>query len=184
MSENNKQQEKLSIIRHSVSHIMAQAVVTLYPGTKVAIGPSIENGFYYDFLLPKPVSADELAAIEAEMKRLIDSKQDFAVVTVNREEALRRFAAEEFKTELINDLPVDAEITIYENRDADGNVLWADLCRGPQYQRNQFGGVQAAEPGGRLLARRREARHAHPHIRNRVGNTQGSESLPRLSRRS
>jgi threonyl-tRNA synthetase len=131
MSENNKQQEKLAIIRHSVSHIMAQAVVNLFPGTKVAIGPSIENGFYYDFLLPKPVSSDELVTIETEMKRLIDSKQDFAVVTVSREDALRRFAAEEFKTELINDLPGDAEITIYENRDANGNVLWADLCRGP-----------------------------------------------------
>jgi len=131
MSENNKQQEKLAIIRHSVSHIMAQAVVALFPGTKVAIGPSIENGFYYDFLLPKPVSPDELVTIEAEMKRLIDSKQDFAPVTVSREEALRRFAGEEFKTELINDLPGDAEITIYENRDANGKVLWADLCRGP-----------------------------------------------------
>jgi threonyl-tRNA synthetase len=137
MSENNKQQEKLAIIRHSVSHIMAQAVVNLFPGTKVAIGPSIENGFYYDFLLPKPVSPDELAAIETEMKRIIDSKQDFAAVTVSREEALRRFAGEEFKTELINDLPGDAEITIYENRTcpdgqaANGKVLWADLCRGP-----------------------------------------------------
>jgi threonyl-tRNA synthetase len=131
MSENNKQQEKLAIIRHSVSHVMAQAVVSLFPGTKVAIGPSIENGFYYDFLLPKPVSADDLATIEAEMKRLIDSKQDFTPVTVSREEALRRFSTEEFKTELINDLPGDAEITIYENRDANGKVLWADLCRGP-----------------------------------------------------
>jgi threonyl-tRNA synthetase len=131
MSENNKQQEKLAIIRHSVSHIMAQAVVNLFPGTKVAIGPSIENGFYYDFLLPKPVSADELVTIETEMKRIIDSKQDFAAITVSREDALRRFAGEEFKTELINDLPGDAEITIYENRGADGKVLWADLCRGP-----------------------------------------------------
>jgi threonyl-tRNA synthetase len=132
MSENNKQQERLAVIRHSVSHIMAQAVVNLFPGTKVAIGPAIENGFYYDFLLPRPISTDELGAIETEMKRVIDSKQDFAAVTVSREEALRRFAAEEFKTELINDLPGDAEITIYENRDANaGAALWADLCRGP-----------------------------------------------------
>jgi threonyl-tRNA synthetase len=131
MSENNKQQEKLAIIRHSAAHIMAQAVVKLFPGTKVAIGPSIENGFYYDFLLPKPVSTDDLGAIEAEMKRIIDSKQDFAAITVSREEALRRFAAEEFKTELINELPAGAEITIYENRDANGVALWADLCRGP-----------------------------------------------------
>jgi len=110
---------------------MAQAVVKLFPGTKVAIGPSIENGFYYDFLLPRPVTTDDLETIEAEMKRIIDSRQDFVKVTVSREKALRRFAGEEFKTELINELPADAEITIYENHDADGNVLWADLCRGP-----------------------------------------------------
>jgi threonyl-tRNA synthetase len=136
MYEINQQSEKLSIIRHSVSHIMAQAVVKLFSGTKVAIGPSIENGFYYDFLLPRPITTDDLGTIETEMKRIIDSKQDFVPVTVSREEALRRFAGEEFKTELINDLPADSEITIYENRacqgqDADGMVQWADLCRGP-----------------------------------------------------
>jgi threonyl-tRNA synthetase len=131
MSENNKQQERLAVIRHSVSHVMAQAVVNLFPGTKVAIGPAIENGFYYDFLLPRPLSTEDLGAIEAEMKRLIDSKQDFVAVTVSREEALRRFAGEEFKTELINDLSADAQITIYENRDTNGAALWADLCRGP-----------------------------------------------------
>ncbi|MDR0494514.1 MAG: threonine--tRNA ligase [Treponema sp.] len=136
MSE-NQQSEKLSIIRHSVSHIMAQAVVALFPGTKVAIGPSIENGFYYDFLLPRPITVDELEAIETEMKRIIDSRQDFVKVTVSREEALKRFAAEEFKTELINELPADLEITVYENRscpageDVDGAAQWADLCRGP-----------------------------------------------------
>jgi threonyl-tRNA synthetase len=135
MPEINQQSEKLATIRHSVSHIMAQAVVSFFPGTKVAIGPSIENGFYYDFLLPRPITADDLAAIEAEMKRIIDSRQDFVKVTVSREDALRRFSGEEFKTELINELQgagsPDAEITIYENRNADGAVLWADLCRGP-----------------------------------------------------
>jgi len=131
MPEVNQQSEKLATIRHSVSHIMAQAVVALFPGTKVAIGPSIENGFYYDFLLPRAITADDLAPIEAEMKRLIDSRQDFVKAAVSREDALRRFSGEEFKTELINDLPADAEITIYENRSADGAALWADLCRGP-----------------------------------------------------
>ncbi|MDR1574390.1 MAG: threonine--tRNA ligase [Treponema sp.] len=137
MPESNQQTEKLdagqrlALIRHSVSHVMAQAVTGLFPGAKVAIGPAIENGFYYDFLLPRPISAEELPAIEAEMKRIIDSRQDFVKVTVSREEALNRFAAEEFKTELINELPAGAEITIYENRDAGGNTLWADLCRGP-----------------------------------------------------
>ena len=121
-TEKNAAAERLAIIRHSVSHIMAQAAVKLFPGTKVAIGPSIENGFYYDFLFPRPVTADDLGAIEAEMKAIIESRQDFVPVTVSREEALRRFAGEEFKTELINELPQDAEITIYENRDEIGRA--------------------------------------------------------------
>ena len=123
--------QRLATIRHSVSHIMAQSVVALFPGTKVAIGPSIENGFYYDFLLPRPVSTEDLGAIEAEMKRIVEARQDFVQTAVSKEEALQRFAGEEFKIELINELPPDTEITIYENRDSDGNVLWADLCRGP-----------------------------------------------------
>jgi threonyl-tRNA synthetase len=133
MSENKKTDadEKLAIIRHSAAHIMAQAVVKLFPGTKTAIGPSIENGFYYDFLLPRAITTDDLAAIETEMKKLIDSRQDFVKVTVSRKDALDRFADEEFKTELINELPQDAEISIYENRDSNGTAVWADLCRGP-----------------------------------------------------
>ena len=131
---------------------MAQAVTTLFPGTKVAIGPSIENGFYYDFQFPAgtdnkpPITAESLPAIEAEMKKLIDSRQDFIAVQVSREEALKRFADEPFKIELISDLspkdisesePGDQDIsengpiTIYENRDSEGRLLWFDLCRGP-----------------------------------------------------
>jgi threonyl-tRNA synthetase len=147
------QNERLDRIRHSVSHIMAQAVTRLYPGTKVAIGPSIENGFYYDFSFPKntegksPLSAEDLPRIEAEMKAIIDSRQDFVRVELDREEALRRFAGEEFKTELINELPEGETITVYENRagsaatgsaegsaGSPGALLWADLCRGPHVQ--------------------------------------------------
>ncbi|MCL2721993.1 MAG: threonine--tRNA ligase [Treponema sp.] len=128
MSDNK--QEKLATIRHSVSHIMAQAVVKLFPGTKTAIGPSIDNGFYYDFLLPRPITADDLPVIEAEMKKIIDSRQDFVKVTLNKNDALAKFADEQFKTELINDL-TDAEISIYENHNADGAVQWDDLCIGP-----------------------------------------------------
>ncbi|MDR2941975.1 MAG: threonine--tRNA ligase, partial [Treponema sp.] len=130
MSE-SRQNEKLATIRHSVSHIMAQAVVKLFPGTKTAIGPAIENGFYYDFFLPRQITADDLPAIEAEMKKLIDSRQDFVKVTVSRKDALDRFSAEEFKTELINDLAEGEDISIYENRDAEGKLQWSDLCRGP-----------------------------------------------------
>jgi threonyl-tRNA synthetase len=134
---------RLALIRHSVSHIMAQAVTRLFPGTKVAIGPSIENGFYYDFDLPRtadgrvPVAAGDLPAIEAEMKRIIESRQDFVRVVVSREEALRRFAEEPFKAELIAELPAEAEISIYENRDAEGKTVWADLCRGPHVQNSR-----------------------------------------------
>ena len=133
MSEIQQQDtaQKLAVIRHSVSHIMAQAVVKLFPGTKTAIGPSIENGFYYDFLLPRQITAEDLPVIEAEMKKLIDSRQDFVKVTMSRQDALALFAEQPFKIELINELPPDAEISVYENRDADGTVQWADLCRGP-----------------------------------------------------
>jgi len=123
--------DKLAVIRHSAAHIMAQAVVKLFPGTKTAIGPCIENGFYYDFLLPRPITADDLSAVEDEMKKLIESRQDFVKVTVSRKDALERFRDEPFKTEIINELPQDAEISIYENRDSNGTTVWADLCRGP-----------------------------------------------------
>ncbi|MCL2558227.1 MAG: threonine--tRNA ligase [Treponema sp.] len=134
MSEKNKELEaaaRLETIRHSVSHVMAQAVVALFPGTKVAIGPAIENGFYYDFLLPAPISPDDLGRVEDEMRRIVEARQDFARLAVSREEALARFADEPFKAEIVADLPPDAEISIYQNRDASGAVVWEDLCRGP-----------------------------------------------------
>jgi threonyl-tRNA synthetase len=136
MSENQQNEkqdanQRLAVIRHSVSHIMAQAVVKIFPGTKTAIGPSIENGFYYDFLLPQTITTEDLITIETEMKKIIESRQDFVRVTVSRNDAIARFTDEPFKTELINELPPDAEISIYENRTSDGVTAWADLCRGP-----------------------------------------------------
>lgn len=130
-NQSDEQAQRLATIRHSVSHVMAQAVTRLFPGTQVAIGPSIENGFYYDFLLPRPITVEDLPAIEAEMKTIIDEKQDFVRVVVSREEARRRFAAEPFKLELIDELPEGEEISVYEQRRADGSLAWADLCRGP-----------------------------------------------------
>jgi threonyl-tRNA synthetase len=133
----NQKQEKLELVRHSVSHVMAQAVTRLFPGTKVAIGPSIENGFYYDFQFPlsaggkASLTVEDLPAIEVEMKRIIDSKQDFIKVEVSRDEALKHFVEEPFKTGLIRELPPDAVISLYQNRDSGGNLQWEDLCRGP-----------------------------------------------------
>jgi threonyl-tRNA synthetase len=136
MSSQNEAQknEKLALVRHSVSHIMAQAVTRLFPGTKTAIGPAIDNGFYYDFRLSSPITAEDLPVIEEEMKKLIEARQDFVRRELSREAAEARFADEPFKFELIRDLPEDAVISVYENQDADGKVLWADLCRGPHVQ--------------------------------------------------
>ena len=132
--------EKLAAIRHSVSHIMAEAVTRLYPGTKVAIGPSIDTGFYYDFQFPPrsdggpSLSSEDLPAIEEEMKNLIQEKGNLVRRILTREEALELFASEPYKLELIQGLEQDEEISIYENQNAQGEKRWEDLCRGPHVE--------------------------------------------------
>jgi threonyl-tRNA synthetase len=91
-------------VRHSLSHVMAEAVVKLYPGTKVAIGPAIADGFYYDFQLPSPMQNEDLPAIEKEMRRIIAANAAFKRVEVSKAEALKMFADEPFKVELIEGL--------------------------------------------------------------------------------
>ena len=117
--------EKLPLLRHSIAHIMAEAVMNLFPGTKVAIGPAVEHGFYYDFGLPTSITQDDLARIEKEMRRLLSTPQNFVKEIVSRQQALELFKDQPYKCELINDLPQDAEISIYRS----GNFV--DLCRGP-----------------------------------------------------
>lgn len=117
--------EGLDVIRHSAAHVLADAAIRLYPGTKVAIGPAIKDGFYYDFEFPQPVGEDDLAAIKAEMERLIGEQLTFGRHEVTREEALELFRDEPYKLELIRDLPDDAVISTYRQ----GEFL--DLCRGP-----------------------------------------------------
>ena len=117
--------EKLPLIRHSIAHIMAEAVMNLFPGTKVAIGPAVDHGFYYDFDLPTPITQTDLERIEKEMRRLLSTPQNFVKEVVTRQKALELFKDQPYKCELINDLPQDAEISIYRS----GNFF--DLCRGP-----------------------------------------------------
>ena len=119
--------EKLQIIRHSCAHVMAEAIKHLYPGTKIAIGPAIDNGFYYDFDFPTDTKFTEnnFADVEKEMRRILAGNHDFVRKEVSKDEALKIFADEPYKVELINDLPADATITTYEQ---DGYI---DLCRGP-----------------------------------------------------
>lgn len=117
--------EKLELIRHSMAHVMASAVTTLFPGTKVAIGPAIEHGFYYDFQLPRAITPDDLPEIEKEMRRLLNSNLEFTREVITREAALELFRDEPFKSELINELPEGEVISLYRTGD------FVDLCRGP-----------------------------------------------------
>ncbi len=111
-------------IRHSASHIMAQAVVKLFPGTKVAIGPAIEHGFYYDFQLPQAITTEDFPAIEKEMRSIIGKNAAFEKKEISKDEARKLFADEPFKLELIEELE-DGSISIYSHDD------FTDLCRGP-----------------------------------------------------
>lgn len=117
--------EKLDKIRHSMSHVMAEAVIQMFPGAKVAIGPSIENGFYYDFDLPRALKPEDLEEIENRMKDILKSGKEFKKSVITKEEALSMFKDQDYKIELINDLPENEEISIYNQGD------FTDLCRGP-----------------------------------------------------
>ena len=110
---------------HTTSHVMAQAVKRLYPEVKLTIGPSIDEGFYYDFDAPMSITPEVLSAIEAEMKAIVKENPEITRFTLPRDEALVRMQDEPYKVELINDLPADAEISFYSQGE------FTDLCAGP-----------------------------------------------------
>src|SRR5213082_844615 len=120
--------DALYVLRHSAAHLLAEAVRRLYPGVRVAIGPPIENGFYYDFEFPEPISEAELERIEEEMRREIDEGREWSREEVPREEARQRFLAiqEPYKLELVD--TADGDISFYTQGD------FTDLCRGPHLQ--------------------------------------------------
>merc|ERR1711965_800137 len=120
-------EEALDIIRHDCAHVMAEAVQSLFPGTQVTIGPSIENGFYYDFARKEPFTLSDLPKIEKRMHEIINRGEKFTREVWSRDEAINFFKekGEEYKVELIKGLDSDEEITIYKQGD------WLDLCRGP-----------------------------------------------------
>tara|TARA_B100000959_G_scaffold282975_1_gene350676 strand:- start:669 stop:2594 length:1926 start_codon:yes stop_codon:yes gene_type:complete len=119
--------EALDIIRHDCAHVMAEAVQSLFPGTQVTIGPSIENGFYYDFARKEPFTLSDLPKIEKKMHEIVNKDEKFAREVWSREKAIKFFKekGEEYKVELIQDLNPDEELTIYKQGE------WLDLCRGP-----------------------------------------------------
>ncbi|MCA3274427.1 MAG: threonine--tRNA ligase [Roseomonas sp.] len=119
--------EALEMIRHDCAHVLAEAVQELFPGTQVTIGPSIENGFYYDFARNEPFTPEDFAAIEAKMREIIARNDAFMREEWDREDAIRFFTnkGERYKAELIQDLPKSEIISIYKQG------AWTDLCRGP-----------------------------------------------------
>ncbi|MDY6851930.1 MAG: threonine--tRNA ligase, partial [Thermodesulfobacteriota bacterium] len=118
--------EALEILRHSVSHIMAEAVRSLFPGVKVAIGPAIESGFYYDFDYGKTFTPEDLPRIEERMAEIIKQRHPFSRREMSRSEAIELFfgLGEDYKVELLEDM-TDEVVSIYEQGD------FVDLCRGP-----------------------------------------------------
>ncbi len=118
----------LERIRHSASHVMAQAVLEIFPTAKLGIGPAIDTGFYYDFDLPRPLTPDDLTKIEKRMREIINRKYPFERKELSRDEARALFAGQPYKQELIDDLPEDETISIYRHAD------FVDLCRGPHVE--------------------------------------------------
>ncbi len=120
--------EGLGILRHSISHVMAQAVQDSFQGVQVSIGPSIEDGFYYDFDYAETFTPEDLAKVEARMTEIVRSDKSFERREISREEAITLFQkkGENYKVELIQDLPPDVKtVSLYSQGD------YVDLCRGP-----------------------------------------------------
>jgi threonyl-tRNA synthetase len=125
--------DALSVLRHSSAHLLAEAVRRLYPGVKIAIGPPIDNGFYYDFEFPEPIAEADLERIEAEVRRELEEGRTWSREEISADEARARFYAENepYKVELVD--TAEGEITLYTQAN-DGVPEFTDLCRGPHLQ--------------------------------------------------
>jgi threonyl-tRNA synthetase len=162
----------LKVLRHSTAHVLAQAVQDLYPEAKLGIGPPIENGFYYDFSVPKPFHPEDLERIEKRMQEIVKAGQTFKRRRfASSDEARAELADEPFKLELIDVKGDDPEImevgggelTIYDNFTPSGERAWGDLCRGPHL------------PSTKLIP-------AFKIMRNAAAYWRGSEKNPQLQR--
>jgi len=132
--KSQKSDEQLEKMRHSASHVMAEAVQWLFPGAKFGIGPMIEDGFYYDFELPRALAPEDLPAIESKMREIIGQDVPFVTEKISKEKARKLFADQPYKLELIDEI-ADTIVTIYRQSS------FTDLCRGPHLA--STGGVKA-----------------------------------------
>lgn len=129
-----KDKEGVEIIRHSCAHLIGHAVKQLYPNAKMVIGPVIEDGFYYDIATDKPFTPDDVAAIEARMKELINQDYDVVKIMTPRAETIKTFQerGEEYKLRLIDDMPEVEEMGLYHHQE------YVDMCRGPHVPNTRF----------------------------------------------
>lgn len=127
--EKNVKDEKVFKARHSLAHILAKALMSLYPNTKLTIGPAIDDGFYYDIDLDKNLTPEDFPVIEKKMKEIINKGEDFKRKVVSKEEALKLFKGNEYKEEIIRELPENEEVSLYYTGDD-----FFDLCRGPHVE--------------------------------------------------
>ena len=135
MSDKDEKREYfLSVYRHSMAHVMAKAVMEIFgkENVQIAIGPQIDDGFYYDFMLPRTITNEDHKTIEDKMREILKRREDWTCKEVTKDEALEIFKDQKYKVELINDLPADEKITIYYTGDD-----FVDLCRGPHIANSQ-----------------------------------------------
>ena len=121
-------EDKLLRLRHSTAHVMAEAVLEMFPNAHIAIGPPIDNGFYYDFDLPRNLVPEDLGEIETRMKEIIRGNHDFTRKVISRQEAWKLFSDQPYKQELIEDLDESEELSVYQHS------TFIDLCRGPHIE--------------------------------------------------
>ncbi|MGB3256643.1 MAG: threonine--tRNA ligase [Ornithinimicrobium sp.] len=168
----------LNVLRHSTAHVLAQAVQQTFPDAKLGIGPPIRDGFYYDFDVKQPFTPDDLKRLEKTMQKIINAGQTFDRRPISEEEATDELLGEPYKVELIGlkggaasdaaegaEVEVGgAELTIYDNVDRTGSVVWGDLCRGPHL------------PNTKLIG------NAFKIMRSAAAYWRGSEKNPQLQR--
>jgi threonyl-tRNA synthetase len=127
-SDAQNNEDRLYRICHTVAHVMAEAVLRKFPEAKIAIGPPIENGFYYDFDLPRPLKEEDLPELEAEMQEIVKGKYDLQRQVISRDEAKERFSDQPYKLELVDAIPAGDEVSLYTVDE------FTDLCRGPHVE--------------------------------------------------
>lgn len=142
-------EDGIAIMRHSATHVMAQAVQEIRPDAKLGVGPVIKDGFYYDFDVDTPFTPDDLKRIEKHMQRIIKESQSFRRRVVTEDEAREEEANQPYKLELIGDKEAALdpaasgeiskhELSMYDNVDREGNKVWSDLCRGPHLPNTRY----------------------------------------------